>query len=175
MLLEGITPDCTQQWRMCIWSSSLWNCGCSSTTETPTWPATSWETSGLWKTSAWRYNLWFLEKQSKVQSDTLLTNKCCSQPTTDYQSWIYDDQIAGFYEQYGNITFLTVKVTISVLFSVCFFYMFALLWNTAVLSVSGCGSHGSSVGSRSSFSHVPVFHNKRILLSHNVIPALFTC
>ncbi|TMS12965.1 Lysosomal protective protein [Larimichthys crocea] len=30
-------------------------------------------------------------------------------PTTDYQSWIYDDQIAGFYEQYGNITFLTVK------------------------------------------------------------------
>ncbi|TKS70110.1 Lysosomal protective protein [Collichthys lucidus] len=30
-------------------------------------------------------------------------------PTTDYQSWIHDDQIAGFYEQYGNITFLTVK------------------------------------------------------------------
>ncbi|KAM3877493.1 lysosomal protective protein [Diretmus argenteus] len=29
--------------------------------------------------------------------------------TTKYQSWIYDDQIAGFYQQFGNITFLTVK------------------------------------------------------------------
>uniref|UniRef100_A0A8C8EZ94 Carboxypeptidase n=1 Tax=Oncorhynchus tshawytscha TaxID=74940 RepID=A0A8C8EZ94_ONCTS len=29
--------------------------------------------------------------------------------TTKYQSWISDDQIAGFYEQYGNITLLTVK------------------------------------------------------------------
>ncbi|XP_019954352.2 lysosomal protective protein [Paralichthys olivaceus] len=29
--------------------------------------------------------------------------------TTKYQSWIHDDQIAGFYQQYGNITFLTVK------------------------------------------------------------------
>ncbi|KAF7659081.1 hypothetical protein LDENG_00003530, partial [Lucifuga dentata] len=29
--------------------------------------------------------------------------------STGYQSWIYDNQIAGFYQQYGNITFLTVK------------------------------------------------------------------
>ncbi|KAJ7986176.1 hypothetical protein DPEC_G00348060 [Dallia pectoralis] len=29
--------------------------------------------------------------------------------TTKYQSWISDHQIAGFYEQYGNLTFLTVK------------------------------------------------------------------
>ncbi|KAM4630669.1 lysosomal protective protein [Polymixia lowei] len=29
--------------------------------------------------------------------------------STKYQSWMYNDQIAGFYEQYGNITFLTVK------------------------------------------------------------------
>ncbi|XP_028257763.1 lysosomal protective protein [Parambassis ranga] len=30
-------------------------------------------------------------------------------PTTKYQTWIHDDQIAGFYQQFGNITFLTVK------------------------------------------------------------------
>lgn len=29
--------------------------------------------------------------------------------TTKYQTWIYDDQVAGFYQQFGNITFLTVK------------------------------------------------------------------
>ncbi|XP_067906064.1 lysosomal protective protein-like [Heterodontus francisci] len=29
--------------------------------------------------------------------------------TVDYQSWICNDQIAGYYEQYGNLTFLTVK------------------------------------------------------------------
>lgn len=29
--------------------------------------------------------------------------------TTKYQSWISDDQIAGFYQQFGNLTFLTVK------------------------------------------------------------------
>ncbi|XP_035507742.1 lysosomal protective protein [Morone saxatilis] len=29
--------------------------------------------------------------------------------TTKYQTWIHDDQIAGFYQQFGNITFLTVK------------------------------------------------------------------
>ncbi|MBN3317875.1 PPGB protein, partial [Atractosteus spatula] len=29
--------------------------------------------------------------------------------TTDYQPWLYDHQIAGFYQQFGNITFLTVK------------------------------------------------------------------
>ncbi|KAM6981412.1 lysosomal protective protein [Aplochiton taeniatus] len=28
---------------------------------------------------------------------------------TKYQSWIHDNQIAGFYQQFGNITFLTVK------------------------------------------------------------------
>lgn len=37
-----------------------------------------------------------------------------AQVTTEYQTWIYDDQIAGFYQQFGNITFLTVKVTTSV-------------------------------------------------------------
>ncbi|XP_059928267.1 cathepsin A-like [Gadus macrocephalus] len=31
------------------------------------------------------------------------------QETTKYQSWKYDNQIAGFYQQYGNLTFLTVK------------------------------------------------------------------
>ncbi|XP_041047736.1 cathepsin A-like [Carcharodon carcharias] len=31
------------------------------------------------------------------------------QKTLDYQPWIYNKQIAGFYEQYGNLTFLTVK------------------------------------------------------------------
>ncbi|XP_071381273.1 lysosomal protective protein isoform X1 [Centroberyx affinis] len=30
-------------------------------------------------------------------------------PTTKYMSWIYDDQIAGFYQQFGNVTFLTIK------------------------------------------------------------------
>ncbi|XP_070760047.1 lysosomal protective protein isoform X2 [Enoplosus armatus] len=29
--------------------------------------------------------------------------------TTKYQTWLHDDQIAGFYQQFGNITFLTVK------------------------------------------------------------------
>ncbi|XP_028295942.1 lysosomal protective protein [Gouania willdenowi] len=30
-------------------------------------------------------------------------------PTSKYQHWIYQRQIAGFYQQFGNITFLTVK------------------------------------------------------------------
>lgn len=38
--------------------------------------------------------------------------------TKKYQPWIHDNQIAGFYEQFGNITFLTVKVTTSVSLSV---------------------------------------------------------
>ncbi|KAL6113160.1 uncharacterized protein ACO6RY_11503 [Pungitius sinensis] len=29
--------------------------------------------------------------------------------TTKYQAWLHDNQIAGFYEQFGNISFLTVK------------------------------------------------------------------
>ncbi|XP_042263014.1 cathepsin A-like [Thunnus maccoyii] len=29
--------------------------------------------------------------------------------TTKYQTWIHEDQIAGFYQRFGNITFLTVK------------------------------------------------------------------
>ncbi|XP_054892363.1 cathepsin A-like [Poeciliopsis prolifica] len=29
--------------------------------------------------------------------------------TSKHQPWIHDDQIAGFYQQFGNITFLTVK------------------------------------------------------------------
>lgn len=29
--------------------------------------------------------------------------------TTKYQTWLYNDQIAGFYQEFGNITFLTVK------------------------------------------------------------------
>ncbi|XP_056614995.1 cathepsin A-like [Triplophysa dalaica] len=29
--------------------------------------------------------------------------------TTMYQRWLYDNQIAGFYQQFGNITFLTIK------------------------------------------------------------------
>lgn len=31
------------------------------------------------------------------------------QATTKYQTWIHDNQVAGFYQQFGNITFLTVK------------------------------------------------------------------
>ncbi|XP_078066419.1 lysosomal protective protein-like [Mustelus asterias] len=31
------------------------------------------------------------------------------QKTLDYQPWIYNNQIAGFYQQYGQLTFLTVK------------------------------------------------------------------
>ncbi len=31
--------------------------------------------------------------------------------STQYQTWIYDKQIAGFYQQFGNITFLTIKVS----------------------------------------------------------------
>ncbi|XP_023672803.2 lysosomal protective protein [Paramormyrops kingsleyae] len=29
--------------------------------------------------------------------------------TTPYQQWLFDNQVAGFYQQFGNITFLTVK------------------------------------------------------------------
>ncbi|CAN9507029.1 unnamed protein product [Ophioblennius macclurei] len=29
--------------------------------------------------------------------------------TTKYQTWIHENQVAGFYQQFGNITFLTVK------------------------------------------------------------------
>ncbi|KAM7424046.1 hypothetical protein PAMA_000417 [Pampus argenteus] len=29
--------------------------------------------------------------------------------TTKYQTWIHEDQVAGFYQRFGNITFLTVK------------------------------------------------------------------
>ncbi|KAK5873909.1 hypothetical protein PBY51_018909 [Eleginops maclovinus] len=29
--------------------------------------------------------------------------------TTEYKMWHHDNQVAGFYQQYGNITFLTVK------------------------------------------------------------------
>ncbi|KAM8894214.1 lysosomal protective protein isoform 2-T2 [Spinachia spinachia] len=29
--------------------------------------------------------------------------------TTKYQAWLHGNQIAGFYEQFGNVTFLTVK------------------------------------------------------------------
>ncbi|KAJ8247371.1 hypothetical protein GJAV_G00245630 [Gymnothorax javanicus] len=29
--------------------------------------------------------------------------------TTSYAHWLYDNQVAGFYQTYGNITFLTVK------------------------------------------------------------------
>ncbi|KAJ3594059.1 hypothetical protein NHX12_006391 [Muraenolepis orangiensis] len=31
------------------------------------------------------------------------------QATTKYQMWTFDNQVAGFYQRYGNITFLTVK------------------------------------------------------------------
>lgn len=50
------------------------------------------------------------------------TFKCaanvCFQSTTRYQPWMYKDQVGGFYQQFGNLTFLTVKVTPSV------FYLF---------------------------------------------------
>lgn len=129
--------------------------------------------------------IWWIKK---LQADTLVnnnTNTCCSQATTKYQIWLHDNQVAGFYQQFGNITFLTVKVTTSVCVCVwlsCFKLIVRLHYSetTAVLCVSGCGSHGSSVGSRSSSPYVPVFHNKWHLLSHDGdcltnIPALITC
>ncbi|XP_072135367.1 lysosomal protective protein-like [Mobula birostris] len=39
---------------------------------------------------------WFVQSLNQVK-------------TVDYQPWICDKQIAGFYEQYGNLTFLTIK------------------------------------------------------------------
>lgn len=39
--------------------------------------------------------------------------------STRYQHWIYDNQIAGFYQQFGNITFLTVKVSLCCSFPNC--------------------------------------------------------
>lgn len=39
------------------------------------------------------------------------TVNVCFQATTRYQAWTYEDQVGGFYQQFGNITFLTVKVT----------------------------------------------------------------
>lgn len=53
---------------------------------------------------------------------------CCPQMTKKYQPWIHDDQIAGFYQQFGNLTFLTVKVRTIVSLSViaqelsCFYF-----------------------------------------------------
>ncbi|XP_058485522.1 cathepsin A-like [Solea solea] len=29
--------------------------------------------------------------------------------TAEYQRWIHDDQVAGFYQRFGNVTFLTIK------------------------------------------------------------------
>lgn len=40
-----------------------------------------------------------------------------SQRTSKYLSWIHNKQVAGFYQHFGNLTFLTVKVTTSVYFS----------------------------------------------------------
>lgn len=101
--------------------------------------------------------------------------KCCSQMTTKYQTWIHDDQVAGFYQQFGNITFLTVKVTTSVfclrtVVVLCYTLIIWLHYCKILPScVSGCRSHGSSVGSRSSISHVPVFPDQWFLLSHDVM------
>lgn len=92
-------------------------------------------------------------------------NKCCRQATSPYQSWRYEDQIAGFYQQFGNITFLTVKVGVSGFSDHRTFS--DVLWNNSILCVSGRWSHGSSVGSRSSFPDVPDFHNKWAVLSHD--------
>lgn len=62
-----------------------------------------------------RWNVFFILNGflRKLQSNTHLPT---AQMTTEYHTWIYDDQIAGFYQQFGNITFLTVKVTTSVFF-----------------------------------------------------------
>lgn len=38
--------------------------------------------------------------------------------TSRYQTWIHEDQVAGFYQKFGNITFLTIKVITSVFISV---------------------------------------------------------
>lgn len=54
--------------------------------------------------------------------------------TVQHQAWLYEQQVGGFYQQFGNLTFLTVKVTL-----VCclFFFMppclFAWFHYSAVL------------------------------------------
>lgn len=58
--------------------------------------------------------LFFFPKKQKPNPSF----KCFSQRTSNYLSWIQDNQVAGFYQQFGNLTFLTVKVTTSVYFSV---------------------------------------------------------
>lgn len=49
-----------------------------------------------------------------------------------YRTWLYEQQVGGFYQQFGNLTFLTVKVT-----PVGFFFyspcLFAWLPYSAVL------------------------------------------
>ncbi|KAG2469638.1 PPGB protein, partial [Polypterus senegalus] len=39
--------------------------------------------------------------------------------TTKYQVWLYDKQIAGYYQQFRNITFLTVKVIVKIILIAC--------------------------------------------------------
>lgn len=94
------------------------------------------------------------------------TFKCtvnvCFQPTTQYQAWMYERQIGGFYQQFGNLTFLTVKVTpFMFYFPPVFIHMVSLFF----CAFSGCRSHGSPVGSRSSLSPFSVLPEQRVLLS----------
>lgn len=45
------------------------------------------------------------------EQDWFLLLNVCFQSTTQYQAWMYEHQVGGFYQQFGNLTFLTVKVT----------------------------------------------------------------
>ncbi|XP_040009848.1 cathepsin A-like isoform X2 [Xiphias gladius] len=41
--------------------------------------------------------------------DQLFVEDLGLKATTKYQRWMHEDQIAGFYQEFGNITFLTIK------------------------------------------------------------------
>lgn len=73
------TELCTRPWRTCIWSCSRWASGRWSITATPTWRATSWETSGLWRILAWKYGRcvkrWFILLR-EVNDRTVSTYLC---------------------------------------------------------------------------------------------------
>lgn len=64
------------------------------------------------------FGCFVLIKFSTKMPDKNPSFKCYSQSTSNYQSWFHKDQIAGFYQQFGNLTFLTLKVT-PVFISLC--------------------------------------------------------
>lgn len=63
---------------------------------------------------------WLFSFSFPLMNGIDFTYKCavnvCFQSTTRYQPWMYEHQVGGFYQQFGNLTFLTVKVTTSVFY-----------------------------------------------------------